>query len=110
MNCRDEPFVTTPVNPREEPTLGTYVPEPPWRGAYTARMQQRVFIVFIPLFLSACAATPASPPSGGAAPASAEQRAAVDVVELSATEARDRMTAGALTSRALTQAYLDRIA
>ncbi len=35
--------------------------------------------------------------------------AAIDVVELSATEARDRMAAGALTSRALTQAYLDRI-
>jgi amidase len=35
---------------------------------------------------------------------------AVDVVELSATEARDRMAARTLTSRALTQAYLDRIA
>ncbi|HUP41099.1 MAG TPA: amidase [Vicinamibacterales bacterium] len=34
---------------------------------------------------------------------------AVDVVELSATDARDRMAAGILTSRALTQAYLDRI-
>jgi amidase len=31
-------------------------------------------------------------------------------VELSAVDARDRMAAGALTSRALTQAYLDRIA
>jgi amidase len=35
---------------------------------------------------------------------------AIDVEELSATEARDRMAAGTLTSRALTQAYLDRIA
>ena len=34
----------------------------------------------------------------------------VDVVELSATDARARMAAGTLTSRALTQAYLDRIA
>ena len=34
----------------------------------------------------------------------------VDVVELSAVDARDRMAAGTLTSRALTQAYLDRIA
>jgi amidase len=34
---------------------------------------------------------------------------AIDVVELSAVDARDRMTAGTLTSRALTQAYLDRI-
>jgi amidase len=32
------------------------------------------------------------------------------VVELSATEARARLSAGTLTSRALTQAYLDRIA
>jgi amidase len=36
--------------------------------------------------------------------------ALLDVAELSATEARDRMAAGTLTSRALTEAYLDRIA
>ena len=35
---------------------------------------------------------------------------AIDVVELSATDARDRMAAGQLTSEALTKAYLDRIA
>jgi amidase len=35
---------------------------------------------------------------------------AVDVVELSATDARDRMASGQLTSEALTRAYLDRIA
>jgi amidase len=34
----------------------------------------------------------------------------VDVVELSAMDARSRMDAGTLTSRGLTQAYLDRIA
>jgi amidase len=39
----------------------------------------------------------ASPPPG------------IDVVEFSAVDARDRMAAGTLTSRALTQAYLDRI-
>jgi amidase len=33
----------------------------------------------------------------------------IDVVELSAVDASERMTAGTLTSRALTQAYLDRI-
>ena len=33
----------------------------------------------------------------------------VDVVELSATDARERMAAGSLTSEALTKAYLDRI-
>ncbi len=34
----------------------------------------------------------------------------VDVVELSAVDARERMSAGTLTSHALNQAYLDRIA
>jgi amidase len=34
----------------------------------------------------------------------------IDVVELSATDARDRMASGQLTSEALTKAYLDRIA
>jgi amidase len=34
----------------------------------------------------------------------------LDVAELSAVEARDRMAAGTLTARALTDAYLDRIA
>lgn len=50
-----------------------------------------------------CAPGPDAPPAGTAAPA-------IEVVELSAVEARDRMAAGTLTSRALTQAYLDRIA
>jgi amidase len=36
--------------------------------------------------------------------------AGLDVVELSATEASQRLVSGSLTSRALTQAYLDRIA
>ncbi len=36
--------------------------------------------------------------------------AALDVVELSATEASERLASGSLTSRGLTQAYLDRIA
>ena len=37
-------------------------------------------------------------------------RATIDVVELSAAAAEERLRAGTLTSRALTQAYLDRIA
>jgi amidase len=45
------------------------------------------------------------------APAPApSSRPALDVVELSAMEARERMAAGSLSSRELTRAYLDRIA
>ncbi|MGD9906223.1 MAG: amidase [Vicinamibacterales bacterium] len=52
----------------------------------------------------ACRPAPApSVPAAAAVPA-------VDVVELSAAEARDRLAAGTLTSRALTEAYLARIA
>jgi amidase len=51
----------------------------------------------------ACTQSPAAPASRIVAPA-------LDVVELSASEARDRMAAGTLTSRALTEAYLNRIA
>src|SRR5688572_31378640 len=43
-------------------------------------------------------------------PAPAPEVPAVNVVELSATDARDRMAAGTLTSEALTRAYLKRIA
>ena len=38
------------------------------------------------------------------------RKGSLDVIELSATDALQRMAAGTLTSRALTQAYLDRIA
>ena len=38
------------------------------------------------------------------------EKPAIDVVELSASDARDRMASGQLTSEALTNAYLDRIA
>jgi amidase len=55
--------------------------------------------------IAACGSTPAS---GGAGLDTSGNT--LDVVELSATDARDRMAAGTLTSRALTQAYLDRIA
>ena len=54
-----------------------------------------------------CAPAPTTSASQAPAPASAP---AVDVVELSAGDALARMAAGTLTSRALTQAYLDRIA
>jgi amidase len=59
------------------------------------------------MFTLAC--TPAQP---SAAPPTMEQAAApaLDVVEMSVAAAGDRMAAGTLTARALTQAYLDRIA
>jgi amidase len=54
---------------------------------------------------SACAQSPTT-----SAPLSDAAQPSFDVVELSATDARDRMAAGTLTSRTLTRAYLDRIA
>ena len=57
------------------------------------------------LLLSACTQNTVSPE----ATAPQQARPDVDVVELTAVDARDRMAAGTLTSRSLTQAYLDRI-
>jgi amidase len=59
--------------------------------------------LLIVLTIGVTACSPASPPPASPAPS-------LDVVELSATTARDRMAAGQLTSEALTRAYLDRIA
>jgi len=50
------------------------------------------------------------PPAGNSSSSQTAGKTTVDVVELPATEAMRRMAAGTLTSRALTQAYLDRIA
>ena len=58
--------------------------------------------------LIAVAACTSQPPSPATAPA--PEAPSVDVVELSATDAGDRMAAGTLTSEALTRAYLKRIA
>jgi amidase len=58
-------------------------------------------------FLVAMAGCTSSSNSQPAPPASSPS---IDVVELSATDAGARMAAGTLTARALTQAYLDRIA
>jgi amidase len=54
--------------------------------------------------ITACGSTP---PTGAAQD---ESGTTLDVVELSAIDARDRMAAGTLTSQTLTQAYLERIA
>jgi amidase len=61
------------------------------------------------VFVLAVACGP-SQPAGAPADQAPRPAPAVDVVELSADEARQRMAAGTLTSRALTEAYLARIA
>jgi amidase len=63
-------------------------------------MNRRVAIPFVLLCASCSAPTPAPP---------TQASPSVEVIELSAVDARDRMAAGTLTSRSLTQAYLDRI-
>jgi amidase len=67
-------------------------------------MRKLVMSIVVAAALAGCERAPPSP----AAPAA--KAPALDVVELSAAEARDRLTDGSLTSRALTRAYLDRIA
>ena len=63
--------------------------------------------ILLSVFLGACAPEVTPPPSAQAP--RDRSTPVIDVVELSAADASDRMTAGTLTSRALTQAYLDRI-
>jgi amidase len=70
-------------------------------------MHRSVVVLFVAALGAACAA-PSS--SSGNASAAGPIAPALDVAELSAADARDRMAAGTLTSRGLTQAYLDRIA
>ena len=61
--------------------------------------------------LAGCKPTPPAAPSPtGATTAPPAGAASLDVAELSATDAAAKLASGALTSRALTQAYLDRIA
>jgi amidase len=60
-------------------------------------------LVIMAAVLTACARETARPRND-------EPASGIDVVELSAVDARNRMAAGTLTSRALTKAYLDRIA
>jgi amidase len=65
-------------------------------------MMKRLLIVAAAVAAMSCSKEPVAP----VAPVAP----ALDVVELSATDARDRMANGTLTSEALTRAYLDRIA
>jgi amidase len=62
-------------------------------------------ILFLLIVLTATCARSSDPSQAPAAPPPT-----IDVTELSAADATRRMTAGTLTSRALAQAYLDRIA
>jgi amidase len=70
-------------------------------------MRRRLALLLITAALAACKPTPTPTPPP---PASGNAGTALDVAELSAIEARARLASGELTSRALTQAYLDRIA
>jgi amidase len=68
-------------------------------------MRRRPDVVLVVLMaLGVGCAQPPAPPAASA------PIATPDVVELAATDARDRMAAGTLTSCTLTQAYLYRIA
>jgi amidase len=66
------------------------------------------FLITLVVVALALGCTRPSDPQPTPSPANAV--VTVDVAELGATEALNRMAAGTLTSRALTQAYLDRIA
>lgn len=68
---------------------------------------RRLVLLLALSVLAACKPTPTPTP---ATPGAASAAPALDVAELSATEARSKLASGELTSRALTQAYLDRIA
>src|ERR1700752_4485811 len=60
------------------------------------------FAIFLATAVGCAQAQSTSQPS--------QARGGIDVVELTASSAAEQMQAGTLTSRALTQAYLDRIA
>ncbi len=66
------------------------------RSQMAGRLRMAGCAIAVTAMLAGCSTPPAPP--------------ALDVVELSASEARDRMASGQLTSEALTKAYLDRIA
>jgi amidase len=77
----------------------------------SAMLRRTALLLAIVAALAACKPSPTTPvaetPTTGAQPAGAP---ALDVAELSATDAAAKMASGELSSHALTQAYLDRIA
>ena len=70
---------------------------------------RRLVLLLALSVLAACKPAPSPPPAAPGAPG-ASTAPALEVAELSATDARKKLESGELTSRALTQAYLDRIA
>ena len=70
---------------------------------------RRLVLLLALSVLAACKPAPSPPPAAPGAPG-ASIAPALQVAELSATDARNKLESGELTSRALTQAYLDRIA
>src|SRR5687768_5325313 len=68
-----------------------------------SQIADQLKIAVLLITAGACASQPSQP-------APAPEVPAVNVVELSAADARDRMAAGTLTAEALTRAYLQRIA
>jgi len=68
-----------------------------------SQIADQLKIAVLLIAAGACASQPSQP-------APAPEVPAVNVVELSAADARDRMAAGTLTAEALTRAYLQRIA
>ena len=64
------------------------------------------FLAPAAVFMAAASCSQPPPPAAAAAAPTALR---VDVIELAATAARDRLASGTVTSRALTEAYLDRI-
>ena len=75
------------------------------------RFRSCLVLLAIPVLCVACGAPPASgPATPDASNPATSAPPKVDVVELSAAQARSQMADGKLTSHDLTQAYLDRIA
>jgi amidase len=72
--------------------------------------RRAVALLTLAILLAACKPDAPAPAAGDATQAPSTAKPAVDVAELSATDAAARLADGSLTSRALTQAYLDRIA
>ena len=92
------------VRPTDDETPGTDLMKISDLGSRISdRLKIAGCVIAATMMLAGCNQTPVAEAPTTAKPA-------IDVVELSATDARDRMAAGQLTSEALTKAYLDRIA